>query len=67
MSPITHATHAVIDRVEVLRNSEVDDESISQLMDLIWHLIDLCNTEILNSFPIKVVKKPIDNITFEIG
>jgi hypothetical protein len=59
------SAHALIDRIDVVKNSKISDSSLSEIKTHIRLLVNLCNSKLLRDFPIEVIATPIDNIEFE--
>ena len=56
---------SVIDRIESLKNTEVDSTELSEFKTQIRLLASLCNSKFMNDFPIVIVYMPIGNVHFE--
>jgi hypothetical protein len=57
---------SVIDRIESLKNTEVDSTELSEFMTQIRSLASLCSSKFMNDFPIVIVYMPIGNVHSEI-
>jgi hypothetical protein len=65
-SAFVTSVQQVINFIDRIKNTEITDETLHELLSRFQTCVDIYNLKPLIAFPVKIVAEPIDKITFEI-
>jgi hypothetical protein len=63
---VVRSAQKVLDYIDEIKNTQVDDTDLHKLTTLFRILVEACNSKPLKTFPVKIIDKPIDEVDFEI-
>lgn len=65
-SLIIRCARKVIDYIDEIKNTEIDERKLSKLRTSLQLLVEACDSKPLEDFPVKIIDEPIDNVQFQI-
>ena len=63
---IISSARTVIDFIERIKNTEINDLTLNKLRTSIQMLVYACNSDPLKAFPVKIIDRSIDEVGLEI-